>query len=414
MSYVKYKSNIYDVGSFMEYHPGGKELLLHFIGEDITDEFLAFHRPEHELYFEKLQVVSLGCKENCSNIQKDFRELRNVFERKGFFKKDWKNYVSTAVMLFLMFFSSIILAIGDSVVSVVCGAILLGCFFQQVAFIGHDCGHLSVHSNRKNHNRMGLFVGNFLTGISISWWKSTHNTHHALTNSVVDDCDVQHLPVFAVNQVQFDSIYSTYHKKTLEYNWLARNICIPYQHILYYPIMTTARFVLYLKSIVYIVQNPNILEIVSEMGFFVWYFALIGLIDNFRMRIMFHLISHAIAGILQVQITLSHFAEPMNNGNDFYSRNIEASLDICCSPWLDFLHGGLQFQCVHHLFPRLHKYRLREAQQYVKELCDKHDLKYKELSFIDANRKVIRHLKSIAKASQVWSPKIYESIIGYG
>jgi fatty acid desaturase len=60
--------------------------------------------------------------------------------------------------------------------------ILLGMFWQQVAFIGHDLGHNAVSHNLTPDSSWGLFAGNFCTGISIGWWRRSHNIHHIATN----------------------------------------------------------------------------------------------------------------------------------------------------------------------------------------------------------------------------------------
>lgn len=61
-----------------------------------------------------------------------------------------------------------------------------------------------------------------IAGISIGWWKSTHNTHHAVPNSIPDDPDIAHLPVFAVSPSYFESPFNTYHNRKMEFDWLAR------------------------------------------------------------------------------------------------------------------------------------------------------------------------------------------------
>lgn len=72
-------------------------------------------------------------------------------------------------------------------------------FFQQVAFLGHDLGHNGVTHCRFTDETIGILFGNILTGISVGWWKATHNVHHLVTNSVEYDPDIQHMPVFAVS-----------------------------------------------------------------------------------------------------------------------------------------------------------------------------------------------------------------------
>jgi fatty acid desaturase len=66
-----------------------------------------------------------------------------------------------------------------------------------------------------------------------------------------------------------------------------------------------------------------------------------------------------------VQICLSHFSRgiyegrPMDTkGETFFHSQLATSMDIDCWSCLDWVHGGLQFQAIHHLFPRLPRHRL--------------------------------------------------------
>lgn len=63
-------------------------------------------------------------------------------------------------------------------------AFFLGIYLQQVAFMGHDLGHNSVTHVNKYDNYIGLIIGNLMSGISLGWWKDSHNTHHVVPNSV--------------------------------------------------------------------------------------------------------------------------------------------------------------------------------------------------------------------------------------
>lgn len=84
--------------------------------------------------------------------------------------------------------------------SIYISAILIGIFWQQVSFIGHDLGHKAVTHIDKLEKQIGLVVGNILIGISIGWWNSTHNTHHVYTNSANDDPDIQHIPALCCSR----------------------------------------------------------------------------------------------------------------------------------------------------------------------------------------------------------------------
>lgn len=71
-------------------------------------------------------------------------------------------------------------------------------------------------------------------------------------------------------------------------------------------------------------------------------------------------------------------------------------MDVDCPAWLDFFHGGLQFQAVHHLFPRVPRHNLRNLQVLVKEFCADVGIEYKILAFVDGNKKVIGRLGHVA------------------
>ena len=40
-------------------------------------------------------------------------------------------------------------------------------------------------------NLLAIILGNCLGGVSIGWWKWSHNVHHIVTNSVEHDPDIQ-------------------------------------------------------------------------------------------------------------------------------------------------------------------------------------------------------------------------------
>lgn len=44
---------------------------------------------------------------------------------------------------------------------------------------------------------------------------------------------------------------------------------------------------------------------------------------------------------------------------NFLRVQTEHSMDVDCSWYMDWFHGGLQFQVVHHLFPRIPRHNLR-------------------------------------------------------
>lgn len=123
-------------------------------------------------------------------------------------------------------------------------------------------------------------------------------------------------------------------------------------------------------------------------------------------RVAFLLISHPVAGILHVQILISHYPMPIGERfadgmspiahEPFPVTQLKTSLDVDCYPWLDWVHGGLQFQVVHHLFPMLPRHSLRGLIPVVEEFAKQHSLAYQSATFFEANSRVLHTLKETA------------------
>lgn len=244
----------------------------------------------------------------------------------------------------------------------------------------------------------------------------------------------------------FNSLFNLYHGRVMPFDWPARNIFVPYQHLWYYPIMCVARFNLYIQSIIFLLTSKNDghkgrtrLDTLAFVGFFTWLIVLVSYIPTWGERVTFVMISHAVAGLLNVQITLSHFSRPifdspvtgenegqevagdennnnskMKYGGDFYTRNVISSLDVDCPVYLDWFHGGLQFQTLHHLYPRLGREHLRKTLPLIRSLCKKHNLPYTMKSFIDCNIEIYETLRHTGLEARTWSPLIYESLCAQG
>jgi sphingolipid 8-(E)-desaturase len=57
-------------------------------------------------------------------------------------------------------------------------------------FSAHDAGHCAITHNFKIDTLIGLFIADFCCGLSMGWWKSSHNVHHLITNMPVSFCQL--------------------------------------------------------------------------------------------------------------------------------------------------------------------------------------------------------------------------------
>ena len=484
-TWIVYESLVLDVSNWTSLHPGGTETILRFAGGDATDEIRSFHPPQ--VLEKRLGAFVVGTVSDApepTGLVSDFRELGKEFEMRGYYESGM-SYYWFRLATFLTILACVWVLVfmnrreydpetksGHSFGLTLVAGFFLAAFWQQMAFVGHDCGHLTTHYDSSKDLPFGYVVANTLTGISLSWWKSTHNVHHAVPNTVDCDPDIALLPAIAIDEYMFNSLYNKFHKRLMTFDWAARKIFVPHQHLLYYPIMCVARFNLIIQGLIHLAKEEHVknrgLEL-ALMAFYVfWLSTLVWFVPGgVRQQTAFVLFSHAIAGLLNVQITLSHFSrevftnssldtpldpspssvekksmDDVDNkpalscdsddgdsissstqwhrdpgpryGGDFYTRNIGSSLDVECPPSIDWFHGGLQFQTIHHLYPRVGRRYLRSCQEEVRTLCRTHGLNYEAKSFLDCNYEVYQHLKDKARLAGEWSPVIWDTMCAHG
>jgi sphingolipid 8-(E)-desaturase len=59
----------------------------------------------------------------------------------------------------------------------------LGLFWHQLVFTAHDAGHMGITHDFTTDTVIGIFIADFLGGLSLGWWKRNHNVSSAPTCS---------------------------------------------------------------------------------------------------------------------------------------------------------------------------------------------------------------------------------------
>ena len=388
--YVTIENQVYDLSTYASKHPGGVLVLENMSTRDATQEFRLFH-PKMKIRLKPLKDKTV----HLTQKMQDFQALHEKMIELRLFESSFNFYASRALTLAALFYFTLT---SPPIFSAMC----LGLFWQQLAFIGHDVGHNSVTGRDKDFF-YGILIGNTLGGISLGWWKHSHNVHHISTNSIENDPDIQHLPLMAVDPVMLEPFWSTFHKKHFKVDYLSKFL-VSKQHLLFYPVMSVARFNLYAQSIIFLLcqrSKYKMLELFTLAIFYTWYITLVMSFPR-EDRLMYIYISHAVTGLLHVQICVSHFAEhvmPDVEELDWVDRQSLTTIDVNCPAYLDWFHGGLQFQLEHHLFPRLPRENLRKASVLLNPFFKKHKVRCMRLGFLECNRRVLEKLSSTASTS---------------
>jgi acyl-lipid Delta6-acetylenase / acyl-lipid (9-3)-desaturase len=527
---------VYDLTAWLESHPGGIGPIMSVAGQDATDHFEAAHmaNPKLDAMLRGMRIGS-AAKEDIlpTKTQVVFRRLRDELERNGFFDCDspsfrvlgmtWHQREMLRCLSLLAVAVWVTLYAPTEWARALVGGVLMGVFWQQVAFIGHDLGHCSVTGRTLpspagkthkiagakwatvsradtdlklkwlwgsliNDHTLGLVFGNLLSGVGIGWWKSTHNVHHMVSNSINRDPDIQHLPLLAVSERFLGGYISDFYGIRITWDKFAQAM-VQMQQWIFYPLMAVARFNLYVQSLVWTLRTPastktvgakknfseggitlagmsgssvvtRWAEVAMSMCFFTWVTALVSTLPTWSHIVTWLLVSHAIAGLLHVQICVSHFAMDMFDGcpteedskaskvladlhglkgekraqwlearlqrqsspfvgedkatpKDYFEQQLRTTMDVDCPSWMDWLHGGLQFQTVHHLFPHVPRYRLRELSDVLDKYAKECGLTYVKVGFFEANYMMMMRLAQVAEQSAKYpgKSKNYEMLL---
>ncbi|EHK23232.1 uncharacterized protein TRIVIDRAFT_74251 [Trichoderma virens Gv29-8] len=355
-----------------------------------------------------------------AHIVANYRELHQKIIDAGLYKTNYSAYGWECLRYFSLFATMLIaLSYGYYFIS----ALSLGFLWHQLVFTAHDAGHMGITHDYFIDTTIGIFIANFVGGLSLGWWKHNHNVHHIVTNAPEHDPDIEHMPLFAVSHRLLGSLRSTFYERVMEYDAFAK-VLLRIQPWTYYPFLALGRFNLYVLSWDYILNGKGPrkgpaayqrwLELTGQVFFWIWfgYGILYKSIPDGWSRFVFLMVSHVAASPLHVQIVLSHFAmstADLGPQESFPQMMLRTTMDVDCPRWLDFVHGGLQFQAIHHLFPRMPRHNFRDAQKLVIEFCKEVDIPYAYYGFTTANGQVIGRLAEVARQAAIFS-KCQETI----
>ncbi|KAJ5777649.1 hypothetical protein N7520_000895 [Penicillium odoratum] len=368
-------------------------------------------RTQEEILLDTSKYPPLDAEEQANIVQK-YRQLNDRIRAAGLYKCNYYAY-GIEILRYSLFFGLFLFFLNKSWFCL--SGLFLGCFWHQLVFSAHDAAHMGITHDFQTDTVIGMIIADYLGGLSLGWWKRSHNVHHIVTNAPEHDPDIELMPFFALSHRFFDSLRSTYYDRIMEFDAVAR-FTVQYQHYLYYPILLFGRFNLYFLSWEHIIvgRGPRHgagwwhrwFELAGHIFFWAWfgYGVVWHSIPDWWSRIAFVLISHMVTAPLHVQITMSHYAmstADLGPHESFPQKMLRTTMDVECPPWLDFFHGGLQFQAIHHLYPRIPRHNLRKTQQFVREFCKDVQIPYAVFTFYDGNKEVISRLSDIAKQARL-------------
>lgn len=272
--------------------------------------------------------------------------------------------------------------------------------------IMHDGSHGSF-SNKKWINVLAAYSINLLGGDALLW-KNKHNIiHHTYTNIEGHDQDIAQLPVLRLNRLQ------------------KRYYLHRFQHLYCFLVygLSSLLWVFLLDFIKYFqgkvgnfkINNMELKDHLifwgSKIAYFSFYLVIPAMVWGWADAVMGFLIFHFVLGVtLSTVFQLAHVVEEAEFTDSHLSdhkieeewavHQLKTTTNFCTeNNLMTWFVGGLNFQVVHHLFPKISHVHYKALNKIVIETCIEHQVSYHEFpSFLSALRSHMKHLKHTALA----------------
>jgi fatty acid desaturase len=283
-----------------------------------------------------------------------------------------------------------IVALGNSWFQLLLAA-LLGLVFAHFGFLGHDAAHKQIFVSGKANHRAGLVLGTLFSGMSLTWWNSKHNKHHAAPNQIGKDPDIEpsvlhfYPTAEAPNKSRFLSFLRA------RQGWW------------FFPLLTFEGVNLHAQSFASGFSRRSGKWQPMEMALLTlrWgsYLTLLLIVLDPGIAAAFLGVQLAVVGIyLGCTFAPNHKGMPVLPADlrvDFLRRQVLMSRNIISGRLTTFAMGGLNYQIEHHLFPSMPRPNLRRAQRIIKPFCIENSVAYTETTLRRSYAIVIRYLNVV-------------------
>ena len=320
-----------------------------------------------------------------------YADLKRIVKKNGLLDRQPAYFGGKIAMtLGLLAVSLALLPILGSSWLQLANAVYLAVVFVQISFLAHDFGHRQFTFRTPWKNTWAtLILGNLLLGMSRQWWIDKHNDHHAHPNQMDVDPDVD-IPLLAFEEEQ-----------AFEKRGIARFV-VKYQAILIFP-LSLLQSLSMLRSSVEFLTSKKARRPLTEGSLILTHFTLyFGLLFYFLeplQAVLFIAIHRGLFGLFMVSVFApNHKAMPLleqDSDTSFLRRQVLTSRNVLAHPITDFWYGGLNYQIEHHLFPRLPRNKLKEAQPIIRGFCQQHGISYHETSVLQSYSEILHHLHEV-------------------
>src|SRR5919112_649362 len=178
---------------------------------------------------------------------------------------------------------------------------------------------------------------------------------------------------------------------------------VKHQAYLFFPITCLLAFSQHISGIQFLLQKQGkhtAAEALCMAIHFVLYFGLLVYFLPLWQAVLFVLIHQGLHGLYLASVFApNHKGMPVLDKDSrlsFLRRQVLTARNVKAHPFTDFWYGGLNYQIEHHLFPKIPRNKLGEAQTIVKAFCQARSIPYYETGLLQSYRELLQHLHQVS------------------
>lgn len=386
----------YDLGDFIDRHPGGKEAIMLGRGRDCTALFESYHpfTNRHRDVLKKYESLGDSPRNHAKPIDEFYEVLKKrviqVLKENNIDPTKDRTATTSRIIYYMCILVLLMYTCSFHVRGHIMGSFAFAIFGWLVGCIGHDAGHFAA-SRISLLNDIGLWGISFLCN-PIMWQHQHTFAHHSHTNDFHNDPDLHHFSTFlrVHRKFQHDALYEKqknplYVMFAYAFVVIGECISIPlgmmqtgllhgitewtdrkralrtlgfYSHYMGYLFLTFLSPMLWGTSF-FVSMICGLIHIVT-IG---WLFAVFSQINHLNE----HSIENQTGETSETLLKSSWAAKQVATSNNFATKSFF---------WHVF-SNGLNMQIEHHLFPSLNHCHLHIIQPVVQKTCAEYGVHYK-------------------------------------
>lgn len=316
-----------------------------------------------------------------------FAALRDALRARGLFELEPIRYLPYVILAWGgLVVSAVLLLAAPGLWLQVLSAVGVGMAMVHIGALGHDAGHGQWVSSRRASRWLAIVHWDIGTGLSASWWRDKHTSHHRATNHREADPDCYPLLSYTRGEAAAATGF--------------RRVVATHQAVWFVFFCAITRFYFTALSCRHLFGRPrgwrlSAVAIVAHHSAYASLFVVAA--GGWRAGALW-MLSYVVSGLYMGYVFApNHIGMPLNRdaGSMGVVEQMASSRNVRTG-WLgDVLWCGLNYQVEHHLFPRLPRYRLRECSRYVRRWSLENSLPYCETGPCAAWRSVLSALHNV-------------------